>query len=106
MDGRGGTGIYVEIDPEPHERVFDDAMVLVHDVLRGDPVGPRLDRDRHSVLVGAADEQDVLAPHPLISHEYVCWHIDSGQMADVHGAVGVRQRACHKSSLEILLHKL
>jgi hypothetical protein len=27
-------------------------------------------------------------------------------MADVHGAVGVRQRACHKSSLEILLHKL
>ena len=79
-------------------------MIFVHYILRGHSVGACLYGDRHAVLIGAADEEDILSPHPEISYIYVGRHIDSGQMADMHRTVGVRQSACHKRSLEVLFH--
>ena len=92
-------GIDVEVDAEAREGVLHHAVVLVHDVLRSDALGAGLDGDGHAVLVGAADEDDVLAPHPEVADVDVAGDVGTGQVADMDGTVGVRKRAGHEGSL-------
>ena len=99
-----GAAIDVEMDAEPLERVLDDAVVAVHDVLRGAALLAGLDGDGHAVLVGAADIQDFPAAHAQVAHIDVCGYIDTGEVADVDRTVGVRQRAGHEGSLELFVH--
>ena len=79
-------------------------MVSVHDVLRGASLLLSLDGDRNSMLIRAADVEDVLSSHPQISHIDIRRHIHSGQMADMDGTVRIRQCAGHKRSVEFLFH--
>ena len=103
MDPGRGPGIDVEVDTETFERLLDDRMVPVHHILRRTSLFPGLYGDRHPMLVRAADEQDILSPHPEIPHIYVRRDIDSGKMSDMHRTVGVRQSACHKCPTEIFV---
>ncbi len=47
--------------PNSCKGIFNDAVVLVHDVL-GTPSLACLDGDGHTVLIGTADEQHFLSP--------------------------------------------
>lgn len=61
------------------------------------------DSDGHSVLVASADESNVLFLKSEIAHIDVCRHINSGQVADVHSAVGVRQGGGYGGALEMFI---
>ena len=100
----GGAAIDVEVDAEPFEGVLDDAVVAVHDVLRGASLLAGLDRNRHAMLVGAADIQHFPAAHPQVADIDISRHIDTGQVADVDRTVGVRQRTGHEGSFELFVH--
>src|SRR3712207_7177186 len=57
--------------------------------------------DRYTVLVAAADEHHLLLLQPEIAHVDVGRNIYTGQVADVHAAVGVGQRSEeHTSELQ------
>ena len=104
MHLRAGTSVNVEIDTEARERVLDNLVILVHNILRRAALLTGLDRDRHTVLVAAAYIEHILSPHPEISDVDIRRHIDTGEMADVDRAVGIRQRTGHKCSFEFLIH--
>jgi hypothetical protein len=67
-------------------------MVLINDVLRRYTLLQRLDRDRHSVFVGTANEYHIFTGHPQEPDVNICGDIDPGQVPDVDGAIGVRKR--------------
>ena len=98
MDLGRGTGIDVEIDAETREGILHHLVVLVHDVLGCDAPLAGLDGDGDAVLVGAANEDNVLAPHPEVTDIDVTGDIGTGQMADMDRTVGVRKRTGHKGS--------
>ena len=75
-------------------------MVLVDYVLWRDPVGAGLDGYRDSVLIGTADEQDVLSLHPQVPDIDVGGDVDPGKVSDVYRTVGIRKRAGHKCPFE------
>ena len=102
MDVRGRAGIDVEVDAEAGEGVLHHLVVLVHDVLRRDALGARLDGDGHAVFVGAAHEDDVLAPQPEVADIDVAGDVGAGQVADMDGTVRVRKRAGHEGSLVVV----
>ena len=94
----------VEIYPESLERRLDYAVIPVDYVLRRAVLLARLDRDRDSVLVRAADIQHILALQAEVSDIYVGRDIYAGQMSYMHGAVGIRQRAGNECPFESLVH--
>ena len=100
MYGGGRPAVDVEIDAQPGEGVPYQAVVPVHYVLGRTALLAGLDCDGHPVFVGAAHEQHVLALQAKIPDVYVGRHVDSGQMSYMHRAVGVRQGAGYKRSLE------
>ena len=104
MDGGGGAGVDIEVDAQSAEGVLDEGMVLIHDILRGAAVLAGLDGDGHAVLVGTADEEDILPAETEVTDIDVGRDIDAGQMADVHRAVCVRKRAGYEGSFKILFH--
>ena len=97
MDVRGCPGIDVEVDAEAREGVFHHLVVLVHDVLRRDALGARLDGDGHAVFVGAAHEDDVLPAQAEIADIDVAGDVGTG-----HGTVRVRKGAGHEGSLVVV----
>ena len=88
----GGAAVDVERDAQFGEAVLDNLVVAVDDVLRRDALLAGLDGDGHAVLVAAADEHHLLALGAEVAHIDVGGHVDAGQVADVHRAVGVGQR--------------
>ena len=78
MHLRAGTPVNVEIDTEARERVLDNLVILVHNILRRAALLTGLDRNRHTVLVAAADIEHILSPHPEISDVDIRRHIDTG----------------------------
>ena len=104
VNRRGCTAIDVEVDSQTRERILDDLVVTVHDILRGTALHAGLDRDRDSVLIASADIKHILSPHPEVPDVDVRRHVYPGQMTDVDRSVGIRQRTGHKCSLEFLFH--
>ncbi len=64
--------------------------LLVGERLRRHPGLVGGDQDRRAVLVGAGDHQDVVTGHPHVPAEDVGGHAETGDVADVARAVGVR----------------
>ena len=75
---------------EVDEVLHDHGVVLVREVLGGHPGDVGGDQDRRAVLVGAGDHEDVVAGHPHVPAEDVGGHAETGHVADVARAVGVR----------------
>ncbi len=88
---RSGARIDVERNAEPLERLLYDFVVFVHYVLRGDAFATGLDGNGDSVFVGTAYPDHVAPPFAEVADIDVRRHVDSGQVADVDGAVGVGQ---------------
>ncbi len=95
-----GARIYVERYAQACERLLDERMVAVHHILRRDALLAGAYGDGHSVLVAAADEQHLLSLKTEIPRIDVGRDIDSGQVADMHRPVGVRQGRGDKCTLE------
>ena len=104
MNLRRCPAINVEVDAQGLETLADYIVVFVHDVLRAAALLACLDGNGHSVLIAAAHIQHILPAESEISHINISRHIYSGKMPDMHRAVGIRQRAGHQGSLELLFH--
>ena len=81
-------------------------MVSVYNILRRTPLFSGLDRDRHTMLIRAADKEDILAPHPEIPDINVCRHIHPCEMSYVHRPVGIWQCTCNESSSIVVFHDI
>ena len=111
--GRGGLGmglrrgarIDVERHAQPLERPLDETVVTVHDLLRRDALLAGLDGDGHAVLVRSADRQHVAAPEPQVTGVDVRRYVNSRQVADMHGAVGIGERRSHEVAFELFCHR-
>ena len=110
--GRSGLGmgfgrgprIDVERHSQPLERFLDQRVVTVHDLLGRDALLAGLDGDGYAVFVRPADRNHVAALEPQVTGVDVRRYVNSRQMADVHGAVGVRECGCHEVAFELFCH--
>ena len=100
VHGRGGARIDVERHAQPFERLLDDIVVFVDDVLRRYALLPGLDGDRHAVLVRSAHRDHVLAPQAQVTGVDVGRDVNSRQVADVDRAVGVGKGRSDQITLE------
>ena len=75
-------------------------MVAVHDVLRRDTFGFRLDGDWHTVLVRAANHNHVFTFESEIAGVDVGRHIHTGEVSDVDRTVCVWQSCCNQRAFE------
>ena len=96
--------VNIERDSKLLERLFNNIVITVHDVLRGHPFGLRLNRDRHAMLVATADHDHIFAFQPQIPGINICRDIYSRQVTYMHRAVGIRQSGGNQCTFEILLH--
>ena len=90
----GGSAVDVHGDAEVLERLLDDGVVPVVDVLRRDAFFSGPDGDGDSVFVGAADHDDLLSFGAEVADVDVGWDVDTGEVSDVYGSVGVGERGC------------
>ena len=92
-----GTGapVNVEVYTQGLEASVDYAVIAVNYVLWAAALLACLDGDRHSVLIGAADEQHLASAQTQIAHIDVGRDIHSCQVADVDRPVGVWQGCGH-----------
>ena len=86
------------------ERLFNNMVITVHDILRGHSFDLRLNRDRHAMLVATADHDHIFAFQPQIPGINICRDIYSRQVTYMHRAVGIRQSGGYQCTFEILLH--
>ena len=84
------TRVEVVGDAEGDEVLGDDPVVLVGELLRRHAGLVGRDQDRGPVLVGARHHQHVVARHPHVAAEHVGGHTETGHVADVARAVGIR----------------
>lgn len=101
-----GTAVDVERDTELLERVLDDLMIAVADILRCNPFFFGTNGDGHSVLVATADEDHVLLLQAKIAHIDVGRNIYPGEVSDVHTAVGIGQCGGDSGAFEFLFFHL
>ena len=97
----GGASVDIERDAELSERVLDDVVIAVHDVLGGDTLLAGLYGDGYAMLVAAADHEHVLTAQAEIAGVDVGRHIYTGEVADVDRAVGVGESGGDESTFEI-----
>jgi len=81
-------------------------VVAVADILRRDTFFLGANGDGHSVLVTTADEDHILLLQTKIAHIDVGRNIYTGQVTDVHTAVGIGQRGGDSSTFEFLFFHL
>ena len=97
---RRGTGIDIITDAQFLERLLDNLVVTVDDILWRTAFLLGLDGNRHSVLVGTTDKQHFLATHSQIANVCVGRDIDAGKVTDVDRAIGVGQGRGYCVTLE------
>ena len=91
----------VERDSELLERILDNIMVTVNDILGSNALLTSLDGDRDAMFVRTADEEDLFTAEAKIPGIDVGRDINAGEMTDVDRAVGVRESGSDESSFEI-----
>lgn len=102
VDVRSGAGIDVERDTQFLERVFDDRVVTIHDVLRSNALSFSFYSDWNTMLVATTDHDDVATLQAQVTGVNVGGNVNSGEVTDVDGAVGVWESCSYESAFEIL----
>ena len=102
---RRGTRVDVVADAQLLERLLDDGMVAVDDVLWRHAFFLSLDGNRHAVLVGTTDKQHFLTAHSQIADIGVGGDVNAGKVTNVDGAVGVWQGRGYRVTLESFVTK-
>jgi hypothetical protein len=87
----GGTAIDIKRNTQLFEGLFDNVVVSVNDVLWGDTLAAGLDGDGNTVFVATANEHHILTLAAEVTYIDIGGHINTGEMADMHGAVGIRK---------------
>ena len=105
MGVAGGAGIDVEGDAEAFKTVFDELVVAVHHFLNAATFLAGTDGYGHTVLVRTADEEDIAVAEAEIAGIDVRGDVDTGEVADVHTAVGIGQGGGDEGSLEFIAHR-
>ena len=90
-------------DTKVLERIPDDIVVAVNDLLRGDALLAGALGHGHAVLVAAAHKQHVLALQTQVAYIDVGRHIHASQVADVNWTVSIGQRRRHQRPRKFLL---
>ena len=85
------------------ERIPDDGMVTVHDLLRSDALLAGSLGHGHTMLIAAAHKQHILALQSQVAHIDVGGHIHTGQVTDVDRSVSIGQRRRHQRACKFLL---
>ena len=101
----GGAGIDVEGDAEAFKTVFDELVVAVHHFLNTATFLAGTNGYGHTVLVRTADEEDIAVAEAEIAGIDVGGDVDTGEVADVHTAVGIGQGGGDEGSLEFIAHR-
>ena len=102
---RRGARVDVERHAEALERTLDEAVVAIDDLLRGNTLLAGLDRDGHAVLVAAADRDHVAALQAQVACVDIRRYVDSRQVADMYGAVGIGECRSHEIAFELFSHR-
>lgn len=79
-------------------------MVAVDHFLRGDALLAGAQGDGYTVFVAAADHHYVLALETHVARVDVSRDIDSGEVSDVNGPVGIGEGGGDECTLEFLFH--
>jgi hypothetical protein len=101
MCGMTGPVIDVKLYPETLKRIFVHLMILIDDLLRGYPFLPCLNGNGDTVFVRSADEYNVLSFQPQVAGINVRRHIDTGQVSDMHRAIGIGKSGSNEISFVI-----
>ena len=101
---RSGAGIDVEADAKLLERVLDELVIAVDDILRCDAFAAGADGDGHAVLVRAAHQCDGAVVESQEAGVYVGGNVHAGEVTDVHGAVGVGERRGDEGAFIFFCH--
>ena len=89
MSGTRGTRIDVERDAETFETVLDELVIAVHHFLNAATFFARTDSYGNTVLVRSADEKHIAVTQTEVAGIDVGGYVNTGEVADVHTAVGV-----------------
>ena len=84
------AGIDIERDTELFERIFDDLMITVNNILRSHSLFLSLDGNGHSMLIRTTDKYYFFSFLPQIAHLNIGRNINTGQMTDMHRPVSIR----------------
>ena len=98
-----GAAIDIKRDAKAFEAVLDDAVVAIYDVLWRDAFLASLDGDGDAVLIAAAYEDDLLALGAKVAHVDVGRDVDTCQVANMHGTVGIGQSRSDGVAAEVLV---
>ena len=104
MNRRRSSRIDVERNAQPFERILDQFVVTIDDLLRRNALLTGFDGDGHAVFVASADPDDVAPPQTQIPHIDVRRHVHARQMADMHRTVGVGKGRRNQITLELFCH--
>ena len=104
-----GCGRSARVDVERHaeslERLPDEFMVAVDDLLGRDALLAGLDGDGHTVFVRSADGDHVAAFEPQVTGIDIRRYVDTGQVTDMDGTVGIGECRSHEIAFELFCHK-
>jgi hypothetical protein len=104
MNGTAGARVYIEGDAKLFERVLDDAMIAVNNLLHADTLLASTNGNGYTMLVATTNEEYIALLQAQISHVDIGRHIYTSQMTDVYRAVGIGKSRCNGGSFEILFH--
>ena len=99
----GRTAVDVVGNTEFIERIPDERVIAVHDLLGGDALLAGALGHGYTMLIAATHEQYVLALQAQVSHVDVGRHIHTSQVTDVNRTVSIRQRRRHQRACKFLL---
>ena len=66
-------------------------MVFIHYLLRRNTFFHRPDGNGHAMLIAAANKFNIALLCALVTYINICRNITAGQMANMHGSIGIRQ---------------
>ena len=101
---RGCARIYVKRHTEVFERLFDDCVVAVDDLLGGDALFAGTQGNGDTMFVGAAYHDDVASAQTQEAGIDVGRDVDAGQMTDMDRPVGIGEGRRYECSFEFLIH--
>ena len=94
-----GSSEEVEAYAQALPVIQEFGLVLVRDFLSGDASLLRGQRDGRAVSVASRHHENLIALHSVVSGKDVGWKVNSGDVAEMNRAVGVRPCNCNKDSL-------
>ena len=102
MSFRCSTAVDIKRDTKLLERILDNSMIAVANILWSDTLLLCTDSNWHTMLIATANEDYVLFLQTKIAHVDISWHINTSQMTNVNTTICIRQSSGHSGTLKFL----